>query len=87
MAITFCPECDYNISLKKPKLGQRVVCQNCRVQLRVVNLRPIELDWGEEEVVDEEDWGTGKKKRNSQKQASRSLRKQSARYFEEEYED
>lgn len=81
MAITFCPECDYNLSLKKPKLGQRIVCQNCRAQLRIVNLRPIELDWGEEEKTEEEeDWGSGRKKRSFRQEA----RRQSARYMEEE---
>jgi alpha-aminoadipate carrier protein LysW len=83
VAITFCPECDFNLNLKKPKLGQRVVCQNCRAQLRIVNLRPIELDWSEEEQIEEEeeeDWGSGRKKRNDRQQA----RRQSARYLEEE---
>jgi len=41
-----CPECDADIIFNKaPYLGQKKVCPECRDDLEVVGLTPIELDW------------------------------------------
>ena len=48
-----CPECDADITFKKtPTLGQKAVCPECRDELIVVGLNPIELDWD----YDDEDY-------------------------------
>ena len=41
-----CTECDANISFSKsPFLGQQKTCPECRSDLEVIGLSPIELDW------------------------------------------
>ncbi|MFO7540886.1 MAG: hypothetical protein R6X32_22830 [Chloroflexota bacterium] len=42
---TYCPECDGRIILKSPRLGQRLTCNDCRVRLQVISLKPLELEW------------------------------------------
>lgn len=58
-----CPSCGESIEVgRKPKMGQRVVCPGCDVELEVVWLDPLELDWpaeeyeGYEDDEDDEDW-------------------------------
>ncbi len=41
-----CPECHADIRLRKvSQLGQLFTCRGCNVQLQVINLMPLELDW------------------------------------------
>jgi hypothetical protein len=43
---TFCLECERKIDLgDHPQVGQRVKCEYCEVQLEIINLEPLELDW------------------------------------------
>jgi lysine biosynthesis protein LysW len=59
-AIAICPDCDAEIDLgAEPRLGQKITCPNCEVELEVVNLDPLELNWDVNESDDEEwddDW-------------------------------
>jgi alpha-aminoadipate carrier protein LysW len=41
-----CPECDADVELSSaPKCGEIVRCPQCRAQLVIIGLRPIEFDW------------------------------------------
>ncbi len=43
---TFCLECEREIDLgHQPQIGQRVKCEHCEVQLEIINVEPLELDW------------------------------------------
>lgn len=43
---TFCLECERELDLgKQPWVGQRVKCEVCEVQLEIINIDPLELDW------------------------------------------
>ncbi len=53
MPTTICPGCDYEFSISRPRLGQKVRCPGCDAQLEVVYLDPLEVDWIEDEY---EDW-------------------------------
>jgi hypothetical protein len=46
MATAFCLDCEHIIEMESlPPLGKRIKCPNCEVQLEVINLNPLELDW------------------------------------------
>jgi hypothetical protein len=46
MTVTFCLDCERKIDLgADPRVGQRVRCLYCEVELEVINLEPLELDW------------------------------------------
>ena len=51
-----CPECSYEITLPRPREGQRIACPNCGADLEVISARPLELDWAYTEP--EDDWET-----------------------------
>lgn len=42
---TYCPECDAKITLKMPRVGYKIVCNQCDARLEVVQTSPLELDW------------------------------------------
>jgi hypothetical protein len=43
---TFCLDCERIIDLgPDPQVGQRVKCAHCEVELEIINLEPLELDW------------------------------------------
>ena len=58
MAIASCPGCGQDVDLgPKSKVGQRVDCPNCGLELEVVSLSPLELDFAPfEEFGGEEEW-------------------------------
>jgi len=58
MSATSCPDCGHSIYLETQLWeGQLIRCQNCGVELEVINLDPVELDWVYLEPTDvEEDW-------------------------------
>ena len=41
----FCPECDSEVRVNKPRIGQQVTCRSCAEDLEVIGLRPLELDY------------------------------------------
>jgi lysine biosynthesis protein LysW len=44
--VATCPECDESIGLgAKLYVGQRIVCPHCEIDLEVISLVPLELDW------------------------------------------
>lgn len=56
MPYAICPGCDDEIYVPgKPRLGQRVGCEDCGYELEVVGLDPLELDWVYEEEDEELD--------------------------------
>lgn len=57
---TFCPDCDEEITFNPhPRLGHKLTCPHCDVELEVISVDPLELDWAydwsEEDWEDEED--------------------------------
>lgn len=61
MSKTYCPSCDAEIHIGKPRLGATVICPECGDSLRIISTKPLEVDypfdedWGEEW----EDWEEG----------------------------
>jgi lysine biosynthesis protein LysW len=55
MAISFCPDCDGQISLSQARLGQKLICPYCETQLEVISVEPLELDWAID-WPDEDEW-------------------------------
>ena len=52
-----CPNCDSIVILDhEPRLGERVTCQECEMDLEVTNVAPLEFEpyLGD---LDEEEWG------------------------------
>lgn len=46
MSSTFCPDCEGEIKLNPPAvLGQKLACPHCQVDLEVIHLDPVWLDW------------------------------------------
>ena len=46
MSLTFCLDCEHEISMGfRPTVGKRVICPNCGVKLEVISVEPIKLDW------------------------------------------
>jgi lysine biosynthesis protein LysW len=42
----YCPECNGSIRLgAKLQVGQRIACPHCEIDLEVIGLAPLELDW------------------------------------------
>lgn len=51
-----CPECNARLRFRKPfKVGQLVACPECEETLEVTSLKPLELNWAEEDPWDYED--------------------------------
>jgi len=49
MATAMCPECGSNVEVRGiPKRGQRVRCGDCRTELKVSALKPLDLTWADE---------------------------------------
>lgn len=51
---TTCPECEADLTLNNPIVGEIVPCSECGVDLEVVALDPLQLELAPEV---EEDWG------------------------------
>ena len=63
MAIAFCLDCEEPVRVLSPKLGQRIICENCQAELEIIEVSPLEFDWpydepaeGWEEVDDDDEW-------------------------------
>ena len=55
MASTYCPDCDEPISLRNPRIGQKLFCPHCETELEVIDIDPLDLDWAYDSSYDE-DW-------------------------------
>lgn len=49
-----CPECAGDVQLIDAELGELIVCDDCGVDLEVLNLTPLQIELAPEEA---EDWG------------------------------
>ena len=49
-----CPECDAEITLHSPIVGEIIPCADCGAELEVIALEPLTLELAPEV---EEDWG------------------------------
>ncbi|MDH4137335.1 MAG: lysine biosynthesis protein LysW [Anaerolineae bacterium] len=55
MLVASCPECEARINfdeLVEVKVGERVFCPECDIELEVISVKPPTLDY----VFDDEDW-------------------------------
>ncbi len=57
MASTHCPECDARITVKDPKIGARIECPECNVELEVVATDPLDVYFAYDDDWDDDDWG------------------------------
>jgi lysine biosynthesis protein LysW len=54
MASTTCPECDAVIKVNNPRIGAKIRCHECNVELEVIATDPLDVyfayddDWGED---------------------------------------
>jgi lysine biosynthesis protein LysW len=55
MPKTFCPNCDEEFSIGKPKLGAVVTCKECGESLEVISVEPLEVDFLLESSGDEDE--------------------------------
>jgi lysine biosynthesis protein LysW len=54
MASAYCPDCDENIHLRSPKVGQKLFCPNCETEVEVISVDPLDLDWAYDSSYDED---------------------------------
>ena len=55
MSVAVCPECEAEIDFGKPievRVGERVFCPECDIELEVISTKPLTLDY----AFDDEDW-------------------------------
>jgi len=56
MSVAICPECEAEINFGNPvevkKVGERVFCPECDMELEVISTNPLILDY----VFDDEEW-------------------------------
>jgi alpha-aminoadipate carrier protein LysW len=56
MARAFCPDCDGVVRFNThARLGQKLVCPHCGIDLVVISVEPLDLDWAY--VRTETEWG------------------------------
>lgn len=56
MTFAYCLNCSKRIYLgKRPWLGQAVFCERCSADLEITRLNPLELDWTEYLVDEDQD--------------------------------
>jgi hypothetical protein len=56
MESAFCPDCDEEISFNPhPRPRQKLACPYCDVELEVIGVDPLEVDWAYDWSDDE--WG------------------------------
>lgn len=54
MPETYCPNCDADIRVSKPRLGATVICSECGMALEIISADPFEVDFPFDE--DEDEW-------------------------------
>jgi lysine biosynthesis protein LysW len=60
MPKTYCPDCDTEFNIAKPRLGAAVKCPDCDTELEVISVTPLEVDYplgslGDDDWDDEDD--------------------------------
>jgi lysine biosynthesis protein LysW len=56
MPVAVCPECEARIDFGDPvevQIGERTVCPECDIELEVISVKPLVLDYA---LDDDEDW-------------------------------
>lgn len=53
MSKTYCPSCDAEISVEKPKEGAMIKCGECGTGLEIISTDPFEVDFP---LDDDTDW-------------------------------
>jgi lysine biosynthesis protein LysW len=58
MSAAICPECEAKINFDSPvEVGERVSCPECDIELEVISIKPLTLDYAfDDEEWEEEDW-------------------------------
>lgn len=59
MSIATCPECETEIEFDNPaeiRIGDRVFCSECDMELEVISTKPLTLDYAFDDDLDEEEW-------------------------------
>jgi len=58
MPVAICPECEVKIDFDNSiEVGERVFCPECDIELEVISVKPLTLDYVfEDEDWDEEEW-------------------------------
>jgi lysine biosynthesis protein LysW len=57
MPETYCPSCDAEIRVSRPRLGATVTCSECGESLEIISVDPFEVDFPLDE--DDDDWDEG----------------------------
>ena len=55
MPFAYCPSCDDHISLRNPRIGQKLFCPHCDIEVEIIGIDPLHLDWAYDSSYDE-DW-------------------------------
>jgi lysine biosynthesis protein LysW len=55
MPNAYCPDCDEKITLRSPRVGQKLLCPHCETEVEVISTEPLDLDWAYDMSYDE-DW-------------------------------
>ena len=45
MASAFCPDCDEEITVRSPWVGQTLFCPYCDAEVEVISVDPLDLNW------------------------------------------
>lgn len=45
MPRTRCPNCDALVKVAKPREGEEIICPECGVELEIINVDPLEVDF------------------------------------------
>jgi lysine biosynthesis protein LysW len=59
MSVATCPECEAEIDFGNSvevKAGDRVFCPECDIELEVISVKPLTLDYALDDEDLEEDW-------------------------------
>lgn len=52
-----CPECDFEIDIDDPEVGEILDCPECGVELEVIGIKPLEFSIiSDDELLDEDEW-------------------------------
>jgi uncharacterized paraquat-inducible protein A len=43
--LAYCTVCDEIISLRNPRVGQRLFCPHCEMAVKVLSVNPLDLSW------------------------------------------
>ena len=59
MPKAYCPNCDGDVSVDKPRVGAKVRCRECDQELEIISTNPFDVDFPldyDADYEDEDDW-------------------------------